>query len=91
MNTSFAKGILVFLTLGLTAVAEQDAPNPYGDGQQWGNLPAGRSWGSTSVIFPHRDASGQLTGMIWVPSAARAAIAGKAIWTRSCYSTPTAT
>jgi sugar lactone lactonase YvrE len=66
MTTSFAGGMLAFLALGLTVAAGQDAPNPYGDGQQWGNLPAGRSWGSTSAIFPHRDASGQLTGMIWV-------------------------
>ena len=66
MTTSFAGGMLAFLALGLTVAAGQDAPNPYGDGQQWGNLPAGRSWGSTSAIFPHRGADGRLTGMIWV-------------------------
>ena len=56
----------VLLALAVYAPAQQRAPNPYGDGEHWGTLPADRSWGSTSAIYPHRDADGNLTGRIWV-------------------------
>lgn len=38
----------------------QDAPNPYRAGERWGQLPAGRTWGATSAVYPARD------GNIWV-------------------------
>ena len=54
------------LAAALPSTGQDPAPNPYGPGRQWGNLPDGRDWGSTSAIFPHRDSRGKLTGMIWV-------------------------
>lgn len=57
--TTFA----LLATLGVAAYAQNDAPNPYRtvDGV-WGKLPAGRSWGATSAVYPARDGSGD----IWV-------------------------
>ena len=43
------------LTLSLTAQAENHAPNPYAAERGWGQLPDGRSWGSTSAIYPAPD------------------------------------
>ncbi|HYA19019.1 MAG TPA: peptidyl-alpha-hydroxyglycine alpha-amidating lyase family protein [Bryobacteraceae bacterium] len=40
--------------------AHNDLPNPYRDGVDWGNLPAGRHWGSTASIFTAPD------GNLWV-------------------------
>lgn len=55
--------VALFATLGVAAYAQNDAPNPYRtvDGV-WGQLPAGRSWGATSAVYPARDGSGD----IWV-------------------------
>ena len=66
-----AKGAVAALALLLgslsgPAPAQQEVPNPYGNGEQWGALPEGRKWGSTSAIYPHRDSKGILTGKIWV-------------------------
>ncbi len=66
MHTRFVPGMLVFLTVGISAVAQQPASNPYSAGERWGILPVGRSWGSTSAIYPHRNADGEFTGKIWV-------------------------
>ncbi|HEY5645906.1 MAG TPA: peptidyl-alpha-hydroxyglycine alpha-amidating lyase family protein [Pseudomonadales bacterium] len=41
--------------------AENHAPNPYRTMAGWGSLPEGRSWGSTSAVYPTRDGS-----HIWV-------------------------
>jgi sugar lactone lactonase YvrE len=42
--------------LGTTvACAQNDAPNPYTTVEGWAKLPAGRSWGSTSAVFPAND------------------------------------
>ncbi len=62
------RGWLAFLALALCAPgsAQQRVPNPYGDGERWGDLPSGRTWGSTSAIYPHRDSDGNFTGKIWV-------------------------
>lgn len=54
------------LAAAIVGSAQQLAPNPYGAGQAWGKLSAGRSWGSTSAIYPHRGPDGSLTGKIWV-------------------------
>ncbi len=44
-------------------LAQNHAPNPYGSVEGvWGQLPAGREWGSTSAAYPARDGSGN----IWV-------------------------
>jgi DNA-binding beta-propeller fold protein YncE len=40
--------------------ARNDLPNPYRDGVDWGQLPAGRKWGSTASISTAPD------GTIWV-------------------------
>ncbi len=48
------------------AHAQSPVPNPYGAGERWGTLPAGRTWGSTSAIYPHRDTQGNYTGNFWV-------------------------
>ncbi len=55
--------VALLATLGVAAYAQNDAPNPYRtvDGV-WGKLPAGRSWGATSAVYPARDGSGD----IWV-------------------------
>ena len=57
-----------FLVLALCApvLSQQQVPNPYGDGERWGSLPPGRTWGSTSAIYPHRDSNGEFTGGMWV-------------------------
>jgi sugar lactone lactonase YvrE len=38
----------------------QDAPNPYTALPKWGEMPPGRTWGSTSAVYPAKD------GNIWV-------------------------
>ena len=58
--------VLLLAVLTLSAVAQQPLPNPYSAGVQWGQLPSGRMWGSTSAIYPHRDKDGEFTGKIWV-------------------------
>ena len=40
------------LSLSHVAQAENNAPNPYTAERGWGQLPEGRSWGSTSAIYP---------------------------------------
>ncbi len=40
--------------------ARNDLPNPYQPGVDWGQLPAGRKWGSTASVFAAPD------GTIWV-------------------------
>jgi hypothetical protein len=40
--------------------ARNDLPNPYGAGMNWGDLPAGRTWGSSASITTAPD------GTIWV-------------------------
>ena len=37
------------------ATAQNHAPNPYKTVAGWGKLPEGRTWGSTSAIYPTRD------------------------------------
>ncbi len=45
------------------AHAQNSAPNPYRTIEGiWGQLPEGRTWGSTSAVYPARDGSGN----IWV-------------------------
>ncbi len=61
-----AAALLALIAGGAPVGAQQIPPNPYGAGQHWGELPAGRIWGSTSAVFPHRDSRGILTGMLWV-------------------------
>lgn len=57
---------VLILAMVVSTHAQQRAPNPYSDGEQWGTLPATRTWGSSSAIHPHRDSSGRLTGSVWV-------------------------
>lgn len=51
--------VLVVVTTGVVQ-AQNHAPNPYRTIENWGQLPAGREWGSTSAIYPSSD------GNIWV-------------------------
>jgi len=59
-----AIGTLVMLTaVSVAAFGQNSAPNPYrGVEGVWGRLPAGRTWGATSAVYPARDGSGD----IWV-------------------------
>ncbi len=66
MNSKAMRIVLLLMAVGSVAVAQHDVPNPYAGGEQWGTLPAGRNWGSTSGIYPHRDSEGKFTGNIWV-------------------------
>lgn len=66
MYSQFLRPFLALHFLGIAAMAQPAAPNPFGPGSAWGELPAGRAWGSTSAIYPHRDEYGELTGKIWV-------------------------
>jgi len=63
MNGSHRLGWLVALTLvAVTASAQNHVPNPYLTVDGWAKMPEGRSWGSTSAVYPARDGSGN----IWV-------------------------
>lgn len=46
---------LVACLSAAAAQAENHAPNPYRTLSGWGKLPDGRTWGSTSAIYPTRD------------------------------------
>lgn len=53
--------VVAFAVLASVAgAAAQDAPNPYTTIDKWGQLPAGRTWGATSAVYPAKD------GNIWV-------------------------
>jgi hypothetical protein len=58
--------VLLLIGFVSAALAQHGTPNIYGPGQQWGELPNGRTWGSSSGVYPHRDSGGALTGNIWV-------------------------
>jgi len=47
--------LCALLTFSGASLAQNHAPNPYGPGENWGNLPEGRSWGSASAIYPAND------------------------------------
>jgi sugar lactone lactonase YvrE len=66
MNSTAIRMILLLALVGSVVFAQHEAPNPYGVGEQWGTLPAARTWGSTSGVYPHRDSEGKFTGNIWV-------------------------
>ena len=66
MSIGVARRAVALLAVAAAAAGGQQAPNPYGPGERWGSLPAGRAWGSTSAVFPHRDARGRLTGGLWI-------------------------
>lgn len=50
----------VLLPLASPTGVRNDLPNPYRDGVEWGQLPAGRQWGSTASITTAPD------GSLWV-------------------------
>ena len=55
--------VAVATTFAVAASAQMSAPNPYRTVEGvWGKLPGGRTWGSTSAVYPARDGSGN----IWV-------------------------
>jgi len=53
---------LVSLLMASSALGQNQAPNPYETLEGWAKLPAGRTWGATSAVYPARDGSGN----IWV-------------------------
>ena len=56
-------GVVVLATSVVVAHAQNSAPNMYRAVEGvWGKLPQGRTWGSTSAVYPARDGSGN----IWV-------------------------
>lgn len=52
-----ARLLIALLALGVMgqAYAQNDAPNPYKTIEGWAKLPSGRTWGSTSAIYPAND------------------------------------
>ena len=66
MNWRCLRHLLVFQAVAIAALAQPVERNDFGPGGAWGDLPAGRGWGSTSAIYPHRDEDGKFTGKIWV-------------------------
>jgi sugar lactone lactonase YvrE len=53
--------VVLALVVSLAAASAQtQAPNPYETQAGWGQLPAGRTWGATSAVYPAKD------GNIWV-------------------------
>ena len=68
MSLARRVGITMFVAVALAATfavagTQNSAPNLYRtvDGV-WGPLPAGRTWGATSAVYPARDGSGD----VWV-------------------------
>ena len=58
-SVRLAVATVVALLAGFSGYA-QDAPNPYTPLPKWGEMPPGRTWGSTSAVYPAKD------GNIWV-------------------------
>jgi DNA-binding beta-propeller fold protein YncE len=51
-----AAGISLAAAVAVNVFAQENsAPNPYRAGENWGNLPVGRTWGSTSAVDIDRD------------------------------------
>ena len=57
-------------------------PNPYSTIEKWGQLPAGRTWGSTSAVDVAPD------GQIWVAERCGANTCAGSDWRRCSNSTP---
>lgn len=53
--------VLCLAAVATPLSAQMTAPNPYHPGQAWGQLPPGRTWGSTSGVWTAPDGR-----MIWV-------------------------
>ncbi len=53
-STLVAAITLWFATFG-AAFAQNSAPNPYRTVEGWAKLPAGRTWGATSAVYPADD------------------------------------
>lgn len=66
MKKNMTWAALLLIGFVSSVFAQHGVPNIYGPGQQWGELPNGRTWGSSSGVYPHRDSGGALTGKIWV-------------------------
>jgi len=47
--------VVLVLTSGGIAFAQNSAPNPYRTIEGWAKLPDGREWGATSAIYPAND------------------------------------
>jgi len=49
------RGPAVLAAVGLLAAAATAQDNPFRQGEAWGQLPEGRSWGATSAVYPAPD------------------------------------
>ena len=54
--------IAIVALSGVTTNSQNHAPNPYQTVEGWAKLSGGRTWGSTSAVYPASDGSGN----IWV-------------------------
>ena len=55
----FSRNFLALIILVSIQLSAQ--PNPYNTVEGvWGKLPKGRTWGSTSAVFPATDGSGNI-------------------------------
>ena len=62
-GTTLALAMAALMMVSATeAMAQNHSPNTHRVEDGWAKLPAGRSWGATSAVFPARDGSGN----IWV-------------------------
>lgn len=52
--------VVAVISVAAVAPAQNHAPNPYLTIDGWARMPAGRTWGSTSAVYPARDGSGNL-------------------------------
>jgi sugar lactone lactonase YvrE len=55
VTTARLLGACVLALVSTAVMAQNDAPNPYTTVSGWAKLPAGRSWGSTSAVYPAND------------------------------------
>lgn len=54
-SVATAASCILAVVVSCAAHAENMAPNPYRTIDDWGDLPEGREWGSTSAIYPTND------------------------------------
>lgn len=52
--------IAAIVFVAVAASAQNHAPNPYLTIDGWAEMPEGRTWGSTSAVYPARDGSGNM-------------------------------
>ena len=77
------------LGIAQTSAPTNSLPNPYRSIENWGTLPAGRAWGSTSAVAIDPDGTS-----VWVAERCGevpAAVAGRSRRSRSAATAPSST